>query len=265
MARGDDDKRDEGFLGRWARRKREAQNRDQPSPPLWGEGGMPPSTNVHPGSAELSAIPPSHPSLTREEGSHADPEPEMVEPPSLDLVDKDFDLAHWLKQNVPEDWKLKALRRAWESDPAIAGYQDPARDYALDWNIPGGAPGYGPLSESDNVEEMLANIFGKPAENPKAEPASAGEAVRNDAADIRPSSNEPETVDSVALQHKPGAPDEAAESPLIEGARESRNTGENPAKFESLPSGESVAPQNPAGTGSALPRQRRRGGGATPL
>lgn len=256
MPRRDDESRDEGFLGRWARRKHEAQ---QP-------GRLPSSTDVAPGAdGPAGAIPPCQPTSTSGEGSQAEPRPEMVEPPSLDLVDKDFDLAHWLKQNVPEDWKLKALRRAWESDPAIAGYEDPARDYALDWNTPGGAPGYGPLSESDNVEEMLANIFGKPAETPPAEAAQAGEAVRNDAADIRPSSNEREASDSAASQNSREAAREMSGSPRSDDPGETRKTRESPTKIEASASGEIAALQNRAENPPSPQRPRRRGGSATPL
>lgn len=231
MSRPDDEDREEGFLGRWARRKREAQ---QPVAPAVIE--------------QPDAPPPAS------EPAAPAPEPEMVEPPSLDLIDKDFDLAHWLKQNVPEEWKLKALRRAWESDPAIAGYLDPARDYALDWNTPGGAPGYGPLSESDNVEEMLANIFGKPPE-PAGEPA---EAVRNDVAVVQPSSNEAAGDDPAAPQRE----DLAEPSPVRQSKVEaSVKSGENAAEIALSTARLSAAPQNRAET----PRQRRRGGGATPL
>lgn len=231
MPRPDDEDREEGFLGRWARRKREAQ---QPGAPVVEE---PPS--VPPATSEAVA---------------PEPEPEMVEPPSLDLVDKDFDLAHWLKQNVPEEWKLKALRRAWESDPAISGYLDPARDYALDWNTPGGAPGYGPLSESDNVEEMLANIFGKPPE-PVGEPA---EAVRNDVAVVQPSSNEVEGSDPVAPQREMGAEPSPVRLSKVEASVKSSENATETAPSTAAPS---AAPQNRG----EIPRLRRRGGGAMPL
>lgn len=231
MPHPEDEDREEGFLGRWARRKREAQ---QPAVPAVVE-----QPSLSPAVSEPAA---------------PEPEPEMVEPPSLDLVDKDFDLAHWLKQNVPEEWKLKALRRAWESDPAIAGYLDPARDYALDWNTPGGAPGYGPLTESDNVEEMLANIFGKP---PEPAPEQS-EAVRNDVAVVRPSSNDAESDEPVAPQREAS----------VEPSPVRLSEPEVPAKpgetaAETAPSVQlsSAAPQNRA----EIPRLRRRGGGATPL
>lgn len=218
---------------------------------------MPPSTELQPGSAEPApGIPASQPFPAREEGSRA--EPEMVEPPPLDLIDKDFDLAHWLKQNVPEEWKLKALRRAWESDPAISGYLDPARDYALDWNTPGGAPGYGPLTESDNVEEMLANIFGKPPEKPANGTQIADEAVRNDVAVVQPSSNEAESGDPAAPQREV-----AAEPSPVRLSRPEVSAKSSEIVTETAPSAEapSAAPQNRV----EIPRLRRRGGGAMPL
>ena len=262
MPRPDDEDREEGFLGRWARRKREAQSRDLPSPPLRGragEGGMPPSTSAEPGTeGTAGAIPPSQPSPTRGEGSRAEPEPEMVEPPSLDLIDRDFDVAHWLKQNVPEEWKLKALRRAWESDPVISGYLDPARDYALDWNTPGGAPGYGPLTESDNVEEMLANIFGKPPEPAAESVAEPTEPVRNDVAVVRPSSNQSEVDEPAAPQREV-----AAEPSPVRLSKPEVSTKSSEIAAETAPSAAplSAAPQNRA----EIPRLRRRGGGAAPL
>lgn len=229
MSRPDDEDRDEGFLGRWARRKREAQ---QPAAPV-----VVAQEDISPATSEPVAA-----------------EPEMVEPPSLDLIDKDFDLAHWLKQNVPEEWKLRALRRAWESDPAISGYLDPARDYALDWNTPGGAPGYGPLSESDNVEEMLARIFGKPPE-PAAE---AIREARDDVAVVQPSSNEVGDDDPAAPQRDAKAEPSPVRLSKLEAPVKS---GEIAAQTGSLREASSAAPQDR----TEIPRLRRRGGGAMPL
>ncbi|AMJ63338.1 hypothetical protein AXW83_26260 [Bosea sp. PAMC 26642] len=183
----------------------------------------------------------------------------MVEPPSLDLVDKDFDVAHWLKQNVPESWKLAALRRAWESDPAIRDFENPARDYALDWNTPGGAPGYGPLTESDDVEAMVRGIFGEP---PPAEPES--EMVAEATGDSMPhqlSSNDE------------GLPSHAAAQEIDDAGRASssvRRPGDDaqaPDQAEiSSNSTDRVyaAVQNSAAPEPAPLRIRKRGGGAVP-
>ncbi|AZO78824.1 MULTISPECIES: DUF3306 domain-containing protein [unclassified Bosea (in: a-proteobacteria)] len=238
MSRPDDEDREEGFLGRWARRKKEAQ---QPAPPA----AEPTPITTEPVSETAAPA----------------PEPEMVEPPSLDLIDKDFDLAHWLKQNVPEEWKLKALRRAWESDPMISSYLDPARDYALDWNTPGGAPGYGPLSESDNVEEMLSSIFGKPPE-PAAE---QGEAVRNDVAVVQPSSNDEIRSDSAAPQQGLASTADDLQPVRLSDGGVSRKSAENAAETGGSSGGNSVAVQKTPEIPPSQQRARRRGGGATPL
>ena len=234
----DDEYREEGFLGRWARRKKEAQQPAQPA-------AEPAPTGTEPAAEALAP----------------EPVPEMIEPPSLDLVDKDFDVAHWLKQNVPEEWKLKALRRAWESDPAIAGYLDPARDYALDWNTPGGAPGYGPLSESDNVEEMLANIFGKPPEPV----AGRTEEMRNNVAVVRPSSNDESGSDSAAAQQVPGTAADDAQPVRLSDEGVSQKIAEKAAESSVSPGGGSVAAQKTPEIQPPQQRARRRGGGATPL
>ena len=233
---------DDGFLGRWSRRKRAAA--EQAAPPAAPQ----PAPNVAP----EPALPP-------------DAEPELVEPPSLELIDKDFDLAHWLKQNVPESWKRAALRRAWESDPAISGYLDPARDYALDWNTPGGAPGYGPLSASDNVEEMVANIFGKQPEPPAESAATDPTAVRDVAADGRLSSNEGEVEALGAPQQEEAEPPQepltVRRSEMPEPVKIAENLSELP-----LPATEdSIAVRDEPWSQPLSARPRRRGGGATPL
>jgi hypothetical protein len=281
MPRPDDEDREEGFLGRWARRKRETliPAPDRQIDTQQGNGAATGSLSRNGGEMERGPAPqstsvgsaPSQPSPVPGEGSRAgassvktesvQAEPEMVEPPSLDLVDKDFDLAHWLKQNVPEEWKLKALRRAWESDPAISGYLDPARDYALDWNTPGGAPGYGPLSESDNVEEMLANIFGKPPE-PAAE---QGEAVRNDVAVVQPSSNEAGDADSAAPQQGVARAADDLQPVRLSDEGVSRKSAENATETAGSSGGSSVAAQKAPEIQLSQQRSRRRGGGATPL
>lgn len=231
----------DGFLGRWSRRKREAQ---QPAPPAASAEDAPQAVSA-----------PVEPA----------PEPEPVEPPSLDLIDKDFDLAHWLKQNVPESWKLAALRRAWESDPAIAGYLDPARDYALDWNTPGGAPGYGPLSESDNVEEMLANIFGKPAQEELGPAKADEESVRNDVAAVRPSSNQGGGAASAAPQQPAVAKADEPEPVRLSAAEDAGKSAENVAKTLISQKVDSAAVQKPHEFPESSRPLRRRGGGATPL
>ena len=49
----------------------------------------------------------------------------------------------------------------WSLDPAIRDYVGEAREYAYDWNVPGGVPGNGPLLPTDDVGAMLGRIFGE--------------------------------------------------------------------------------------------------------
>jgi hypothetical protein len=229
---------DEGFLSRWSRRKRElAEPEAQPAPVSQQPADVAPQT-AEPVTAE----------------------PEPVEPPSLDLIDKDFDLAPWLKQNVPESWKLAALRRAWESDPAIAGFENPARDYALDWNTPGGAPGYGPLTESDDVGAMVRAIFG---EDPEAQtPAIAADQTASDGMSHQLSSNDEGEKSDAALQEDGASQAEPVAVRLSDETEVAVNTasGATPA---SLPIYAAV--QNNPDRKDASVRIRKRGGGAIPV
>lgn len=236
-----DTPQDEGFLSRWSRRKREL-----------AEPEAVPASPARP--AELPAEAATQPIETQAA------EPEMVEPPSLDLIDKDFNVAHWLKQNVPETWKLAAMRRAWESDPAIAGFENPARDYALDWNTPGGAPGYGPLTESDDVGAMVRAIFGE-----QPEPEAAVLVADEPTSDGMPHqlSSDDEAVKSDVAAQENGVSQPAPVAVRLSGsAEETVGTGLGEA---TPPPPIYAAAQNSPDRKEASMRIRKRGGGAIPI
>ncbi len=184
----------------------------------------------------------------------------MIEPPSLDLIDKDFDLASWLKQNVPETWKLAAMRRAWENDPAIANFENPARDYALDWNTPGGAPGYGPLTESDDIAELVRGIFG---EQPAATAATltAEEATGDGMSHPLSSKDEAESIDA-AVREGESADEEPAPLRLTASSENRPNPRQERASTSSALDAamQQEAPREPVSV-----RVRKRGGGAIPI
>jgi hypothetical protein len=229
---------DEGFLSRWSRRKRELAE-PETVPALARPAELP---------AEAAAV------------ETETVEPEMVEPPSLDLIDKDFNVAHWLKQNVPETWKLAAMRRAWESDPAIAGFENPARDYALDWNTPGGAPGYGPLTESDDVAAMVRGIFG---ETPEPEtPAIMADEAASDAMSHELSSYDESVARDAAAQEEGASPAEPAAVRLSGDGATLVNTG---SIAPDTPAPVYAAVQNSPEARDASVRIRKRGGGAIPV
>jgi len=107
-----EERREEGFLSRWARRKNEEK--------LEAE-----ETVQAPASQEVSKeTPPADAS-----GEGTAPE-ELPDPESRGRHD---DWTPFLKQNVPQELRVKALRRLWRLDPVFANL-DGLVDYAEDYN-----------------------------------------------------------------------------------------------------------------------------------
>src|SRR4051812_4455753 len=144
------------FLSRWSRRKLELrQGQTEPvDVPDAGVGDV---------AAESPAAAEAEDALTPEE---------IAALPKVEELTPETDIRVFLKKGVPELLRNAALRRMWSLDPAIRDYVSEAREYAYDWNVPGGVPGNGPLLPSDNVEEMLGQIFGDRPRVPAA-PVSA--------------------------------------------------------------------------------------------
>lgn len=117
---------DEDFLSRWSRLKREGEEPPPPEPPA--------------------------PEPVAEE---AEPEPLPPPLPPIDSLGADSDYTRFLAADVPVEVARLALRRAWVSDPAIAGFRGFA-EYDWDFN----APGYGALRATDKVADLLNAVFG---------------------------------------------------------------------------------------------------------
>jgi hypothetical protein len=127
------DRDDMPFLARWSQRKLATP---QPEPV--------------PVAPELAAL---------------DPEP-ATEPlpdlPALEAITADTDIAGFLAKGVSQAVRNAALRRAWSLDPAIRDYVGDARDYAYDWNVPGGVPGFGAIDPGYDIEGTLSRMFSEP-------------------------------------------------------------------------------------------------------
>ena len=135
-----------GFLDRWSRRKRAA------------------------GAQDTGATQPAAPEAGPETAAPVADSPAAEEPvdeallaslPPLEEITATTDIRAFLQKGVPAALRNAALRRAWVSDPLIAGYEDPARDYFWDWNTPGGVPGGGGTLDPDRVARMAQDIAGK--------------------------------------------------------------------------------------------------------
>ncbi len=193
----------DGFLSRWARRKeavriaekdlaeKELAQEAIPSPLRGGVGvgvGQEAPPPPHP---EPPPPPASSPqgggealdlqAVALNEGrspSNGDAENPLADLPSLDTLTPDTDLTPFLRTGVPAALRNAALRRMWSLDPSIRDFVSEAREYAYDWNTPGGVPGMGPLLPGDDVKAMLGRLFRDPAEatpepeSPEAAPES---------------------------------------------------------------------------------------------
>ena len=80
---------------------------------------------------------------------------ELAALPDPDDLTVGSDITGFLRQGVPLALRNRALRRMWSLDPAIRDYIGDARDYAWDWNTPGGMPVSGPLSASNIAASSL--------------------------------------------------------------------------------------------------------------
>lgn len=143
----------DGFLSRWARRKEAVRTAERTGPPTEGAG---PEAVPGPGQATGESV------LPLQAGAEAASTPELdallARLPSLDALTAESGLSDFLQAGVPTALRNAALRRMWSLDPAIRDFVSEAREYAYDWNMPGGVPGMGPLLPTDDVAAMLRRI-----------------------------------------------------------------------------------------------------------
>ncbi|AWN38481.1 DUF3306 domain-containing protein [Methylobacterium radiodurans] len=181
----------DGFLTRWQRRKRAvraAELAERDAAPTAPEGGASPGDAD--GAAQRAALDsetgqPSSPraaSGPAESGS-AEASDLLPELPDLETLTRESDLAPFLRAGVPAALRNAALRRMWSLDPAIRDFVSEAREYAYDWNSPGGVPGLGPLLPGDDVQAMLRRIVGL---SPQEAAAPADDEAEPPTAQARP-------------------------------------------------------------------------------
>ncbi|KAA0582386.1 DUF3306 domain-containing protein [Azospirillum sp. B21] len=128
---------DEGFLGRWSRLKRETRTEEAPA----GPEQMDDAPAAVP--AEIAPSPPA-----------AEEAPDLSDLPPLDSLDAASDYTGFLRRDVPGELRRQALRKAWASDPTIAGFRGFA-EYDWDYN----APGYGALRPTDDIARLLDAVL----------------------------------------------------------------------------------------------------------
>lgn len=243
----------DGFLTRWSRRKREAQDlpledaldEAAPTEAALGDASARESASASGDSAPSAA----EPVLSEEE---------LAALPPVESIEAGTDITGFLRKGVPSALRNAALRRAWSANPAVRDYLDPAREYAYDWNVPGGVPGDGPLPAGFDARALAERIMGK-RETAQVDPAEPAHDVREDVQ---------ESQDPIASSEEPAVENEddrRAESDP-EGAVDTVAHAHEPATAPGVPASESeiAAVKNPSDRRDLPPRPRRHGR-ATPV
>jgi hypothetical protein len=169
------------FLSRWSRRKLEVKRAEEIAPADAPEAGP----DAAPGAEELSP-------------GELSPE-ELAALPPVESLTAQSDISAFLRKGVPQALRNAALRRAWALDPEIRDYIGDARDYAYDWNVPGGVPGTGPLDAGTDLARMVEDVFGRPHE-PETTEQAAPAAVADEAVGDPPTAVSLAPIDSATAQ-----------------------------------------------------------------
>lgn len=160
---------DESFLGRWSRRKQDAEQKKPPPVKTADEAADP---AVAPG--DDAAPKPSSPPMRRLEP--AELQEKIASLPRIADIDAATDVTGFMQPWVPAELRTQALRKLWTVDPAVRDHVIFA-DYALDYNTPGAAPGYGPLSTTaEMAREALASFSRDPLAKPDGAEGSSADA-----------------------------------------------------------------------------------------
>jgi hypothetical protein len=144
---------------------------------------------------------------------------------------------------VPSELTRAALRRAWATDPAIRDFIGLAENQ-WDFTAPGGAPGFGPLLETEQIRRMLARIVGD-GEPKKPTPSGPPVAQSDNSETPRSIAFAPTDADAKAdVPEKPSAA-APADEPAV------RPDAENAAPQKGDDREQSLAPRR---HGGALPQ-----------
>lgn len=244
----DGDNSSEGFLGRWSRKKAEAEREapDSPAEPRATKASLP---------GQLG-LPERHAGEDAKAPAQAAPKPEfdLASLPSLDSITAATDIRTFLVPGVPQSLARAALRRAWVADPAIRDFVGLAEN-AWDFTDPTAMAGFGELPPDYDVKKLLAQIF---SEGEKETPP--------DLATHEPA--DPQTSHIAEQIEAPVPPAEVAQSAEREPESSSPNVsaeGQQVAQTDFMHRNNNIAVHNSIPDDESEKRKRRRQhGGALP-
>lgn len=139
----------EGFLTRWSRLKREADDAAPEAEPTARseQTAEPEKDNDGPPQAK----PPDLPAV------------DLSALPSLESITATTDIRAFLVPGVPAELTRAALRRVWLADPAIRDFVGLAEN-AWDFNAPATVPGFGSTVPADIARRLVARVLGEETE-----------------------------------------------------------------------------------------------------
>ena len=139
----------EGFLTRWSRRKREADEAATRPDEEAASPTLPDRDDV----IESAAAAP-------QAGEAKPPEVDLSALPSLESITAATDIRPFLLPGVPTELTRAALRRAWVADPAIRDFIGLAEN-AWDFTAPDTVPGFGSSVPADVARRLIAGMVGE--------------------------------------------------------------------------------------------------------
>jgi len=222
---------DEGFLGRWSRRKQEVQEEEKKQ-------------------QEVAALPPEQQKISALDAEAKEEEPkfDISTLPSIDSIVAGTDIRAFLSKGVPAALTQAALRKAWSADPAIRDYIGLSEN-SWDFNALDGQHGFAPLSPNTDIKQMLSEIFGDVRESAEKLEKIADAAIQ-DAPPVNVAENSVRISDSKAPR-EPAGPSDSVETT----GEEESAVGDKTAQIEAAPQQEAEDEMEPLPRrhGSALP------------
>jgi hypothetical protein len=232
----------ENLISRWARLKRESQSRKKREAEARESAG--------PASAAGTIA--AKEAEKGEECVGTDARPTAtIDPsslPSIDSITPSTDMSIFLQAGVPAKLTEAALRRAWVSDPLIRDFVGIAENQ-WDFTNPTTIPGFGPLQETSDKLNLLAQATGMLDRSLDRFPGRRSDTDAS-AEETRSATGDARRDEETAGERQPASATRVADSEMSKAAPEN---------------GRVVAAQTNLSSGSPRPRRRRHAhGGALP-
>jgi Protein of unknown function (DUF3306) len=176
------------FLARWSRRKLGGRAAPEEGSPKDSERGS---------QADAPAPRIADETMTPEE---------IAALPAISDITLETDITAFLRRGVPAALRNAALQRLWVLDPDIRNFVGEARDYAWDWNTPGGVPVSGPIESGTDIPAMLRRVFGEESETTRENVIASSETAPPPLKQEQPASSPASATEQAAQPAESGIP-----------------------------------------------------------